>query len=205
MNARSDRRLVQLAGLTGELSGRRNGGVPLVLLHGLSFDRRMWWPVLEQLVRIEPERIVLALDLPGHGESSPWPSYDLESLADAVHAAVREAGLDAPVVVGHSLSGLMATLYAARHETAGVVNIDQTLDLGPFVALLHSLAPTLRADGFDRVWDMVWQSMHIELLPESGQQLLAVGAHPSPDSCWATGRRCSSVRRTTCWLNSTAS
>jgi pimeloyl-ACP methyl ester carboxylesterase len=42
---------------------------PLVLLHGLTFDRSLWRPSLAELRRIDPGRRVLALDLPGHGAS----------------------------------------------------------------------------------------------------------------------------------------
>lgn len=52
----------------------------------------MWHPALAHLAELDPARPVLALDLPGHGESPAWPRYDLESLTDAVHRAVTEAG-----------------------------------------------------------------------------------------------------------------
>ena len=58
---------------------------------------------------------------PGHGESPPWPAYDLEPIADAVHRAVTGAGLSPPVLAGHSAGGVIATIYAARYPAAGVV------------------------------------------------------------------------------------
>ena len=52
----------------GELTYDRwgTGGRPLVLLHGLGFDRRMWWPVAAELA---DESLVIAVDLPGHGRT----------------------------------------------------------------------------------------------------------------------------------------
>jgi pimeloyl-ACP methyl ester carboxylesterase len=95
-----------LAGdLAGDASDRRP---PLVLLHGLTFDRTMWRPALAHLAELDPGRRVLALDLPGHGESPAWAGYDMEGLADGVHRAVDEAGLKAPVLVGHSAGGVIA-------------------------------------------------------------------------------------------------
>ena len=79
--------------LAGDLAGASDRRPPLVLLHGLTFDRTMWHPALAHLAELDPARQVLALDLPGHGESPAWPRYDLESLTDAVHQAVTEAGL----------------------------------------------------------------------------------------------------------------
>jgi alpha/beta hydrolase family protein len=71
--------------LAGDLTGEPGRTPPLVLLHGLTFDRTSWHPVLAELTALDLGRAVLALDLPGHGESPPWPGYDLEPIADAVH------------------------------------------------------------------------------------------------------------------------
>jgi pimeloyl-ACP methyl ester carboxylesterase len=84
------------------------------------------------LQRIDPGRRVLALDLPGHGESPDWTSYDIESVADGVHRAVEQAQLQSPVVVGHSISAVIATVYAARYPSSGVINVDQSLQVAPF-------------------------------------------------------------------------
>jgi pimeloyl-ACP methyl ester carboxylesterase len=46
---------------------RPDGRPPLVLLHGLTFDRAMRQPALAELRKTDPGRQVLALDLPGHG------------------------------------------------------------------------------------------------------------------------------------------
>src|SRR4051812_30311700 len=87
------------AGLAGDDSGaggRPDGRPALVLLHGLTFDRTTWRPVLDDLARVDPTRRVVALDLPGHGASPAWPAYDIESVAAGVHAAVEAAGIHAP-------------------------------------------------------------------------------------------------------------
>ena len=57
---------------------------------------------------------------------------------------MTEAGLHAPVVVGHSYGGVLATTYAATHHVRGVVNVDQPLLVGAFAALLRQAEPTLR-------------------------------------------------------------
>jgi pimeloyl-ACP methyl ester carboxylesterase len=129
-----------LAGLAADDYGHSDDRAPLVLLHGLTFDRSLWRPSLAELSRIDPGRRVLALDLPGHGASPGWPSYDVQSLADGIHRAVDEAGLQSPVVVGHSIGGVIATAYAAQHPTCGVINVDQPLQVAPFAALVQSVA-----------------------------------------------------------------
>src|SRR2546423_1736506 len=121
-----------LAGLAADEIGEADGRPPLVLLHGLTFDRSMWQPTLRELARVDRGRRALALDLPGHGDSPAWASYDVVSVAAGVHRVVEEAGLDRPLMVGHSLAAIIATVYATRYPTRGVVNVDQPLQTAPF-------------------------------------------------------------------------
>ena len=141
----------------------------------------MWHPALAHLAELDPARQVLALDLPGHGESPAWASYDLEGLADGVHRAVTEAGLSAPVLAGHSAGGVIATIYAARYPARGVVNVDQPLQVEPFAQLLRSLAGPLRGPGFAQVWEQFEASMGIGLLPQDAQDLLGSARYVRPD------------------------
>jgi pimeloyl-ACP methyl ester carboxylesterase len=46
----------------GDLTGEPGRRPPLVLLHGLTFDRTSWHPVLAELTALDPGRRVLALD-----------------------------------------------------------------------------------------------------------------------------------------------
>ena len=43
-------------------------GTPVVFLHGLTFDRRTWWPIIERLGGCVPS---LAIDLPGPTRDEP--------------------------------------------------------------------------------------------------------------------------------------
>jgi pimeloyl-ACP methyl ester carboxylesterase len=114
-----------VGGLAADQYGQDDHRPALVLLHGMTFDRTIWRPIVAELERIDPRRRVLAIDLPGHGQSLPQPSYELDDVPDQLNRAVQQAGLAAPVLVGHSAGALAATMYAARHPTRGVINIDQ--------------------------------------------------------------------------------
>lgn len=168
------------AGHWAQLAGERWGDrsdqrAPLVLLHGLSFNRAMWAPALAELSKRDPARRVLALDLPGHGASPAGRFVGLE----ATVAAVTAAELEAPVLVGHSIAGLVVTVYAARHPNSGVVNVDQPLQVRPFAQLVQSLKEQLHsADGFTQVWKGFASSMHPELLSSSAQQILGSTVPP---------------------------
>jgi pimeloyl-ACP methyl ester carboxylesterase len=158
--------------LAGDLTGAPDRRPPLVLLHGLTFDRTMWRPALAHLAELDPGRQVLALDLPGHGDSPGWASYDMEALAEGVHRAVGEAGLQPPVLAGHSIAGGIVSVYAARYPARGVVNVDSPLQIEPVARLVSSLAGPIRGPGFAQVWEQFEASMGIGLLPQAAQDLL---------------------------------
>jgi pimeloyl-ACP methyl ester carboxylesterase len=151
---------------------------PLVLLHGLSFDRAMWNPVLAAL---DPARRAVAFDLPGHGESSELPSYRLDAVGERIHEALEEAGLDAPVLVGHSVAGVIASIYAARYPTRGVVSVDQVLETEQFRTQLLELEPLLRGPQFEAVWERFRASMHFELVPPDVRPLIEAPGTPRRD------------------------
>jgi pimeloyl-ACP methyl ester carboxylesterase len=95
------------------LAHQRSGsGPPLVLLHGIGLDRRVWEPVVPIL---EAEREVIAVDLPGFGESAPPAGAPtIPALADAVQELIGGLSLERPHVAGNSLGGAIALELGAR-------------------------------------------------------------------------------------------
>jgi pimeloyl-ACP methyl ester carboxylesterase len=131
---------------------------------------------------------VLALDLPGHGGSPALRSHDLENVVEAIHEAVLAAGLDAPILVGHSLGAGLAGTYVCKYSAAAFVNVDSPVRIEPFVQIVRSLGPQLRGDAFSKVWQRFEESMHIELVPAPAQALLRAGETVAPElvlSYWA--------------------
>ncbi|MFF7212952.1 alpha/beta fold hydrolase [Streptomyces sp. NPDC008238] len=169
------------AGLRAERHGEPDGRPPLVLLHGLSYDRHRWGPLLRELRALDPARGVLVVDLPGHGQSPPLDRHGLDDVAGVVHRAVTEAGLTRPVVVGHSLGGAIATAYAAAHPASGVVNIDQPLRVGGFAEMLQRNAEVLRGPGHDAIWNGLLGRMGIDGLPPEARALARPDAVPAPE------------------------
>ena len=146
---RSSRVTTQFGALIADSSGSPDDRPPLVLLHGLTFNRTTWRPVLDELDAIDPGRRIVAFDLPGHGASRPLTTtHGAEEVAAAVRQAVLAANLEAPVIVGHSISAVLATVYAALYPTTAVVNVDQSLRVGPFAALVKSLDERIRGPEF---------------------------------------------------------
>jgi pimeloyl-ACP methyl ester carboxylesterase len=132
--------------------------------------------------RRDPTRRILAVDLPGHGASPAQPPHDLPHVVELVHDALEAASVESPLVVGHSISGGLVGLYAARHATSGVVNVDQPPVIAPFARLVRSLEPRLRGSDFDATWREVFAaSFHTELLPPQARHLVETTSHPSRD------------------------
>jgi pimeloyl-ACP methyl ester carboxylesterase len=171
----------RFAGMSAEVYGEGNDARPLVLVHGLGFDRTMWRPTVEELMAIDPRRHVIAFDLPGHGESATQESYDVLTVVASLHRALEQAEVEAPVLVGHSIGAVIVTAYAAQHRARGVVNVDQPLFTGPFVQLLHSLERRLRSPEFGAVWQMLATDFHTEVLPPTAQEIVRTTCRPRQD------------------------
>ena len=96
----------------------------LVLVHGGGAHAE-WWSFLAPLLTRGYH--VAALDLSGHGDSGHRPEYEARAWSEEVLAVARHAGMTSPpVVVGHSLGGLVTIVTAAEHGSAlaGAVIVD---------------------------------------------------------------------------------
>lgn len=91
-----------------------------MLLHGIGGTWRQWEPVLPALER---HREVLALDLPGFGDSPPQPGVPatIASQADAVERELDAAGFARADLAGNSSGGWLALELARRGRARRVV------------------------------------------------------------------------------------
>jgi pimeloyl-ACP methyl ester carboxylesterase len=161
----------------GSLAGRSQGdgdapGRAFVFLHGLTLDHRMWDPVLDAL---PPNHRAIAFDLPGHGGSRALPRHDLAAVADAIHDAVIDAELAAPIVVGHSIGAPIASIYAGKYPAAAVVTVDQPVTVAPFARLVSSLEPQFTPECFAQTWETFRESWHMDRVPAAARALLRAG------------------------------
>lgn len=96
-------------------------GRPLLLIHGLGGTLSTWATVVPHL---SATFRVIAMDLRSHGlsESGDW---HWQAALDDVETVLQYYDAQDAFLVGHSLGGMVATLYATSHpDTPGIVNLD---------------------------------------------------------------------------------
>lgn len=99
------------------------GGLPTIcLIHGAGGSTGVWIRELEGLA--DSGRLI-ALDLPGHGESGSHGCGRVEQYADVVHGVVEQMKLDQLILTGHSMGGAVAQAFALAYpeRLAGLVLI----------------------------------------------------------------------------------
>jgi pimeloyl-ACP methyl ester carboxylesterase len=134
---------------------RRGAGRPLLLLHGLGGSWRSWELVLDGLAA---QREVVAVDLPGFGDTPPLAGeVTIATLTDAVVEFVKEQDLADVDMVGSSMGARMVLELARRGVGRHAVALDpggfwNDRELAVFsasvrasVALVRALRPVLPA------------------------------------------------------------
>ncbi|MBI1204087.1 MAG: alpha/beta fold hydrolase [Rhodopseudomonas sp.] len=90
----------------------QNSPIPVVFLQGIGGAARLWDPQVASFAAAGYRPV--ALDLPGYGDRPPVDHMDFEMLAADVEAAIDARQLDRPVIVGHSLGGMIAQTCLRR-------------------------------------------------------------------------------------------
>ena len=127
---------------------------PLMLLHSLGTDHRVWDPQAEALSR---RFRVLRPDLRGHGQSGVPPGpYTIDGMARDVLAALDALGIGQLPVAGLSIGGMVAQSLAALapHRVTALALVDTALAIPP-AALWRQRAATVRAEGMAAIVDAV--------------------------------------------------
>jgi pimeloyl-ACP methyl ester carboxylesterase len=113
MAAHLDKHSVQ-AGDTHWVYYEGGQGPTIVLLHGFAADKNVW---LKTAKLLTPHFHLIIPDLPGWGDSSRVPdaSYNIDAQAGRLDAFVQTLRLQRFLLVGHSVGGAIAGVYASEH------------------------------------------------------------------------------------------
>jgi pimeloyl-ACP methyl ester carboxylesterase len=101
------------------------GPVTYVLVHGIGTSSRYYRPLAAELSR---DALVVSVDLPGHGRvPKPQRPLSVPDYARVLWAALDRIGVEAPVLVGHSMgSQIVVEMALAGRPLAGVVLLGPT-------------------------------------------------------------------------------
>ncbi|MBZ9766780.1 alpha/beta hydrolase [Mesorhizobium sp. CA6] len=105
---------------------------PLLLIHGFTDTSRSFSLLTPHL----PGRRLIMPDLRGHGGSQAGEGCGVADFADDIAGLIRRLRLDRPVVVGHSLGGMVSIALATRHPEL----------VGGLVILASALMPGFEQD-----------------------------------------------------------
>jgi 3-oxoadipate enol-lactonase len=149
--------------LRGEDAGE---GTPLVLLHGLSADRRNVLQGSNYLLR-RGYRLV-SYDARGHGASDPPPNpnaYEYADLVGDLELVLADRGIDRPVLIGSSMGAATAMAWTLDHPDR----------VPALVQITPAFAGVPRTDGLE---DHQWERF-ADVLEAGGIDAFVEIAHPA--------------------------
>ena len=124
--------------------GNRKNKDALIFVHGWTCNADFW----KESVNAFPEYRVIAVDLPGHGQSDkPKVDYSMEYFARSIEAVMKKAKVKRAVLVGHSMGTPVIRQFYRLYpkETLGLVIVDGALRPGTKSEMEQFVAP-LRSD-----------------------------------------------------------
>ena len=85
----------------------------LVLIHGLGLCRDLW---AQHIPALAERHHVLVYDLPGHGDSAPWPANaSLRTFSDQLTSVMDALRVERAAIVGFSIGGMINRRFALDH------------------------------------------------------------------------------------------
>ena len=89
--------------------------VPLIFLHGIGGAARAW---RRQLATFSDRFRAIAWDMPGYGGSAPLADVSIATLAGALQEFLQELDATRPILVGHSIGGMIVQQWLVQNPRA---------------------------------------------------------------------------------------
>ena len=135
------------------------GREALVLIHGWTCNLDYW---RDQVPDFAKRNRVVAIDLPGHGQSDkPQLAYSMDLFARAVDAVMRDAHVDRAVLVGHSMGTPIARQFYRKYpqKTLAIVIVDGPLRPFGDKKMMDGLMAGLRGPNYKEVGKQMFASL----------------------------------------------
>lgn len=91
------------------------GATALIFLHGIGGAARAW---RDQLSHFGGRFRTIAWDMPGYGGSKPLTEVSIAALAGALQQFLQQIEANAPILVGHSIGGMIVQQWLPQHPHA---------------------------------------------------------------------------------------
>ncbi len=115
---------------------KEGSGPDVILVHGFASSSDVWDDVAKRLAEVHTVRRVQIAGFAGTAVPVPIPENSLDTIRDEILRYIKTEDLEAPVLVGHSMGGLLALRIAAKHSSS--VGSLVIVDSLPFFPLLYN-------------------------------------------------------------------
>jgi pimeloyl-ACP methyl ester carboxylesterase len=135
------------------------GSDALVLIHGWTCNLDFW---RDQVSDFAKRSRVIAIDLPGHGQSDkPQITYSMDLFARAVDAVLRDAKVKRAVLVGHSMGTPIARQFYRKYpeKTLAIVIVDGPLRPFGDKAMMDGLLAGFRGPNYRQAQSQLFAGM----------------------------------------------
>ena len=150
------------------------GDNAIVLIHGWTMSMDNW---RDQIPDLAKRHRVIAIDLPGHGQSDkPTLTYSMEYFARAVAAVMQDAKVKRAVLVGHSMGTPIARQFYRKYpdKTLGIVIADGPLRPFGEKAMMDAMTASFRGPNYkDSMGQMFAGMFGPSLTAESKERIQA--------------------------------
>ena len=141
----------------------------IVLIHGWTCNLENW---RDQIPDLSKRSRVIAIDLPGHGQSDkPEIPYTMDLFANAIDAVMRDAKVEHAVLVGHSMGTPVARQFYRKYpqKTLAIVIVDGGLRLFGTKEMRDGFLAMFRSPGYKESGAQMMSQM-MATLPAAEQE-----------------------------------
>jgi len=178
--ATAESRFTKLDGARIHYVNYGKGSEALVLIHGWTCNIDNW---RDQFPDFAKRNRVIAIDLPGHGQSDkPQVTYSMDYFARAVEAVMRDAKVKRAVLVGHSMGTPVARQFYRKYasKTLAIVIVDGALRPFGDKAMLDGLIAGFRGPKYRDVVGQMLTAISGPNLPADATERIKASSLNTP-------------------------